>query len=204
MRILAVSAMFAVAASAAQAEEKRSADAHEHGHSQLRIAVEGDELLMEIEAPGADITGFEHEPASDEDHAAMDAGIAALKDAAGLFMPSAAAKCDVEHVEVHAPYADEEHDGEDHDGDKHGHSDHDDDHGDEKHADEHDHEGEAHSEFTAEYHFECGDIGALTELRTTWFEKFPNAEELDVEMILPSGAGAQELDASNPVVSLSL
>lgn len=39
-------------------EEFRQHDAHEHGHVELNIAQDGDELLMEIHAPGADVLGL--------------------------------------------------------------------------------------------------------------------------------------------------
>ena len=45
----------------AVAEEKhRQLGAHEHGHGNFNIAIEGKSVSMELEAPGADIVGFEH------------------------------------------------------------------------------------------------------------------------------------------------
>ena len=46
----------------AQAAERRELGAHEHGHSKLNLAVEGTLVVMEIEAPGMDVLGFEHSP----------------------------------------------------------------------------------------------------------------------------------------------
>jgi hypothetical protein len=38
----------------------REAGAHTHGHGKVNIAIEGKQLFIELEAPGADIVGFEH------------------------------------------------------------------------------------------------------------------------------------------------
>ena len=41
------------------AEEQHSHDAHEHGHGQLNLALDGQQLLIEFQAPAADLVGFE-------------------------------------------------------------------------------------------------------------------------------------------------
>ena len=51
----------AVASTGAIAEEtRRELDAHQHGHGSLTIAIEGGQVQMALEVPGADIVGFEH------------------------------------------------------------------------------------------------------------------------------------------------
>ena len=69
----------------AAASETRHADAHEHGHGQLTIAIEGSMIEMEIEIPGADIVGFEHPPETAEQHEIFDAGKAKLSKGDALF-----------------------------------------------------------------------------------------------------------------------
>ncbi len=89
--------------------------AHVHGHSALNIAIEDAAVEMELEAPGADIVGFEHHAESAEDKAAVKAAKARLADASALFRFTAAAGCvqktaEVEfeaeegHAEFHAHY----------------------------------------------------------------------------------------------------
>jgi len=56
---LAAAVGFAAIAGASYAQQ-RQAGAHEHGRGTLNIALEGTRLSMELEAPGADIVGFEH------------------------------------------------------------------------------------------------------------------------------------------------
>jgi Protein of unknown function (DUF2796) len=57
-----VAAVGAIAAFPVTAEERRELGAHEHGHSVLNIAIEGDRIEMELMSPGMDIVGFEHAP----------------------------------------------------------------------------------------------------------------------------------------------
>lgn len=77
---------------AAQAET-RAAHAHEHGASQLSIAIEGTSLALTLEAPGHDIVGFEMPPATDLEKAAMTAALAALADPTALFGIDTEANC---------------------------------------------------------------------------------------------------------------
>ena len=49
----------------------REAGAHAHGHGKVNIAIEGQRLSIELEAPGADIVGFEHEAKTAAEKAAV-------------------------------------------------------------------------------------------------------------------------------------
>ncbi len=53
-------ALLSIHAEQASGTDYRYADAHQHGKGILNIVLEGNTLLMELEAPGADIIGFEH------------------------------------------------------------------------------------------------------------------------------------------------
>jgi hypothetical protein len=94
------------------------------------------------------------------------------------------------------------HDDEDHD--DHGHDDHDDEkhdeHGDEDHDDHADEVG--HTEFHAEYTLTCDTPDALTEINFTYFETFPNAQEVEVQVITAAGAQAFEVERDAPLLSL--
>lgn len=191
----------------ASAEEK----AHVHGHGKLNLAIDGNEMEIELIAPGADIVGFEHEAKSAEDKAAVEAGAAKLKDAFVVFGIPEAAACKLEEAEVEsALLEDEDHDHghkDDHKDDDHDH-DHKaeakDDHDHDDHKDEHAHEGEGktHSEFYAHYHFDCGAPAQLTHLDLGYFKQFPNALELDVQAITASGQIAAELTAEKARLDL--
>jgi len=200
-------------AAPAVASDTRELDAHVHGTSALSIAVEGTRIAMELDAPGADIVGFEHAAKSDADRAAIEAAIAALGDPLALFVLPAEAGCGLVSSEV-ALLGDDAHDhdhdhGEDH-ADEHGHDedhahddhahDHDDDHA---HSEDHAHDDHGqHTEFRAEYMIDCGDMSAITEIAFPFFERFPNAREIDIEMV--TEAGAQRFDVTRETARLDL
>lgn len=117
----------------------------------------------------------------------------------------------------HDEHADEDKHAHDEDhahGDKHAHDDKHDEahaagHGDEAH-DAHDahgdeaHEGEAqHTEFHAEYGLTCEDPSAIAAIEFVYFSAFPNAEELDVQMISDKGARGYEVERDAPRLDLT-
>lgn len=202
--IFKITAMFGltiIAASAAHAES-RELGAHQHGHGSLNIAFEGATMAMELEAPGADIVGFEHPAKSAADRALIDDAIAQLAKPLELFVFPAAAGCTVTAANVALIGEDEHH--EDHDeehGHGHGHGhDHDDDHAD-GHSDEA--AEESHTEFHAEYGLTCADPSAIDAIEFAYFERFPNAVELDVQMVSDKGATGFEVERDEPRLTLS-
>ena len=164
----------------ALAEDQRQLDAHEHGVGQLNIAIEGNELVMELTAPGADIVGFEHAAESDADKQAVAAALELLEQPLSLLGLPEAAGCTVTHahaaLESDAHEEHDEHDEHHHDKKHEEHAEHDEHHEDHEHEehdehaehDEHHHDekheehGEAtHSEFHAEYALTCADPSAF-------------------------------------------
>ncbi len=123
-----------------------------------------------------------------------------------------------EHGDEHAhgeEHGDEHAHGEAH-GDEHAHSEehgdehaHGEEHGDEHahgeaHGDEHAH-GEAHgghSEFRATYAIACADPAAIDSLRFAFFDAFPNAREVAVQMISEAGSAGYEVERDDPVLDL--
>ena len=67
---LALGVMVALGGTA-QAAERRELAPHEHGRSKLNLAVEGAQVIMEIEAPGMDVLGFEYPAQTAEEKAAV-------------------------------------------------------------------------------------------------------------------------------------
>ena len=190
-------------AAAADREHK----AHEHGKGTLNIAIDEGEIELELIAPGADIVGFEHQPSTEEHHAAIDAAVEKLEQGLALFVFPTGAGCLLEEVEIESELVehDDDHPGHGHGKDEHAHGEHKDDHA--EHKDGHAHDGhghgehaegehdEEHAEFHVHYHFECENTAAVTEIALTYFEQFPNAEVLDVQAITASGQRAMRLTA---------
>lgn len=180
-------------------QEHRQHDAHVHGAASLNLALEGDEVHIELDSPAANIVGFEHAPSSEADHAALDKAVVTLKKGDQLFRFNEEAGCRMEKAMITSALLEEEHD--DH-GDEHA-----DDHEHEK-KDEHDHEeheteeheGETHSDIEAVYHFECDQPNKLTQLTVKLFDAFPVTEELKVQYVIESKQGARELTAKDHVV----
>ena len=213
----AVSLIALITAFPAFAEDSRQLDAHEHGVGTLNIAIEGTTVAMTFEAPGADIVGFEYAAESDTDLAAIDAAVATLGAPLDLFVVPDAAGCSVVNAQAELESEDEDgdhddegHDDEGHDDDGHeehddeGHDDHDDhakeghdDHGHDDHGDE-----PGHTEFHAEYTLTCDAPDALTKMTFAYFAAFPNAMEVEVQIITASGAQAFEVERDAPVLDL--
>ena len=205
----AVSLIALVTAFPAFAEGSRQLDAHEHGVGTLNIAIEGTTVTMMFEAPGADIVGFEHAAKSDADLATIEAAVATLGAPLDLFVVPDAAGCSVvkaqAELESEDDHDDEGHDDQD-DDDHDGHDD--DDHDDDGH-DDHDDEGHddhgdeaGHTEFHAEYTLTCDSPDALTQMTFAYFAAFPNALEVEVQIITAAGAQAFEVQRDAPVLNL--
>jgi ABC-type nickel/cobalt efflux system permease component RcnA len=168
----------------ALADEHRQLGAHVHGHGRLNIAIEGKKVSMELEAPGADIAGFEHEASTPEQKTAIAEAKAKLANALSLFAPAPQAKCELEHVKVSIEAGHEE-----------------------EHEHEHEHAQEAeehhHSEFHAEYSLECRSLSRLTSMNFDYFNAFPAAQELDVSVIGPKGQSSFEVTREKPNLDLA-
>ena len=102
----------------------------------------------------------------------------------------------------HDEHGDEDHDEHDHDKDEDhadhdGHDDHDDHDGHEDHADE-----AGHTEFHAEYAMVCEVPENVTQITFAYFDTFPNALEVEVQIITADGAQAFEVERDAPVLDL--
>ena len=198
MKLFPLFALTAVVATPAFTQEARQLNAHEHGVGQLDIAFDGDQIAMELHAPGADIVGFEYGAESAEDRAAVDAAVAALAKPLDLFVLTEAAGCSIVNASAGLE-SEEEHDAhdDDHDDDHAADEGSHDDHADEGHEDEAD-----HTEFHAEYLLTCADPSAVTDITFAYFDAFPNALEVEVQVISDTGATSFEVERDAPTLDL--
>lgn len=176
-------ALTTLAASPTFAQETRQLGSHEHGVGQLDIAIDGSTIAMELHAPGADIVGFEYRAESGADIAAVDAALLVLAHPLDIFVVPDAAQCSVIDARAELESEDE-------------HDDHKEEH--EDHA-----EKSGHTEFHAEYLLECDDITALDEISFAYFGDFPNALEVEVQVISDQGASGFEVERDDPILDLS-
>jgi len=155
--------------------------AHIHGEGHVNIAIDGNRVFVELESPGADIVGFEHEAHTSGEKEAINQAITQLGNPMLLMRFEADAECEVQSASA-------EIEGE---------------HEEEKHAEHDQHEGEeAHGAFVAKYEFECADISALGLIEFTYFSQFSNAQSLDIVLIDENGQRSEEIDRANPVLKL--
>ena len=187
-----LTAGLACAALPAGAEEHRQLGAHVHGHGRLNIAMDGKKLLMGLEAPGADIVGFEHEAGTPEQREAIAEAKAKLANALALFQPEAKARCELEQVKVSLEDGHEEGSG----------------HEAKDAAKAAAPAGQAqaagrHAEFHAEYELICQTPQKLTSMTFEYFNVFAGAQELDVTVVTPKGQSSFEVKREKPSLDLT-
>lgn len=78
--------------------------AHEHGIASLTVAMENQTLLLALESPADNITGFEHAPAKPGEKAAVQSALARLRQPT-LLLTNAEAGCRVSGVRADDPFA---------------------------------------------------------------------------------------------------
>jgi len=217
--MLAVVLSLSLAAPALADEEHRELGAHVHGHGTLNIAVEGTRVELELEAPGMDLVGFEHEAKTDAQKAAIEAAKTKLKDPLSLFKLPDAANCKLADAKIEIAAAkggdghDHSHDhghdhdhkaGHDHDHDGHkaeaasdGKDDHDDGH-------KHDHgEAGSHTAFHVTYAIDCAKPAGITSIAFAYFAAFAGAQELDVTVVTAKGQNKYEVSRDKPSLVLA-
>lgn len=194
---LAVLAMLALAQPALAGEPRREAGRHEHGLSELAVAQEGPELLIDLRGPAANFLGFEHAPRTGAERAALAAARALLEQGEKLFGLPAAARCRFVAARVTAPDLaafDEEADEAEEDG--HGIAE------DEHDEDELAHGDENHSEMAVSYDVRCDAPQALSAIEVKVFVAFPGTGRIAASTVGPAGQTAVMLTPDNTVVRL--
>ena len=195
--ILAVVIGMTVSTNVLANEEFRSHGAHVHGQVEVNIAQDGQELLVEVTAPGADVVGFEHAPETVEQKKVFEQAIAQLNKPEELFSFNNAS-CTLKFKSVANTLEGDHDDHEGHDHAEHDHDDHKDhDHAEHDHDDHegHDHSEGGHGEFTVEYHYQCSDVAKLDTVSTQWFSKFGNTEKMTVNLLTDTAQVQEVLNA---------
>ncbi|KFB08082.1 DUF2796 domain-containing protein [Nitratireductor basaltis] len=180
----------AMLASTTHAQEHREAGAHEHGSGMLDIAIQGQRLTIALSVPAFDLVGFEHAPETRAQKLAVKRARARLQEPDRLWGFPAAASCSTDAIETSLLEPHHEHDD---------HASH-----DGHHEHKHDTHGEdaAHSNVTVNLDMRCEDMEALTVLEPEYFDIFPNAQELQVRVLGPSGASLFEIERGNALIIL--
>jgi hypothetical protein len=190
----------------AAGEIERQHGAHVHGEAELKLALDGTSLELELELPGMDAVGFEHPPRDEAQKAAIAAAIATLEAARWLRLPEAAG-CTLTRASFHthgyavgegdqqsSPEAGKPaHKGHGHDsGHGHGH-----DHG---HGQGHGHD--AHAEFHGFLSYACARPAALDAVTIELGAAFPALERLVVQSVTARGQDRAVLAGARGRVAL--
>jgi hypothetical protein len=183
IRTIILTAAIGAAALPALAEDRREAGAHEHGHGQLDIAIEGRQVSMALDVPAADIVGFEHEAKTKDQKAKVAAAKKTLADPLKVFAVPADAGCKLANAKVE--FGSEK-------GHDHGH----------KHKEDGGKAEAEHSEIRAEYTLDCAAPEKITGIEFKYFELFSGAEELDVNVASDKGQTKYEVTRKKPSVTI--
>lgn len=179
-----------LAAGPALAQQQRQLGAHVHGESTLNIAIEGKKVSMELHAPGMDMVGFEHAPATPSQKSAHAKAVASLAAPLALFKLSPKAGCSVVQASVKVVAEEEEEHAE---GEKAAAG---------KEAEAHEDEEGHHNEFEATYELACTDTTALDEIGFPFFKTFPKADQVDVTIVSDKGQTRAEVKRAAPILKL--
>ncbi len=181
-------------------EEHRHADAHQHGHGSVNIAVEGNRIDIELEAPGSDIVGFEHVAETQDQKKELTAAKTKLADVLSLIKIIGPANCNVDKAAI--TFGTQGHDEGEHGKDHEAHEDH----ADADHAKEAGKDGDAdadHAEFHATYQINCENTGQIKGMAFDYFKAFPSAQELDVSVVTAKNQTKFEVTRDKPEIALT-
>jgi hypothetical protein len=117
-------------------------------------------VSIELEIPASDIVGFEHEPKTDKDKAAVETAKKKLADPLRLFGVPKGAQCAVASAKVELEAGAK---------------------------DASDKAPKAHADFHAQYALTCAKPAEIVALDFAFFTDFPNAQELEVVVISEKG-----------------
>ena len=153
--------------------------AHEHGVVRMGLAVDGQRMSLNLEAPAATVFGFEHDPETEEEIGVVSEAMETLKTRVGeVIAVSSELACELEDVEVvSAPEVDEEH----------AHSD------DEEHS--HSDDEDAHSEVRVAVSWFCAQSVEGTDATLRLGSLWPDAELVDLTVITSMGQAAGRVAA---------
>lgn len=175
--------------------ETHSHDAHVHGEATLNLVIDGNQLLLELSSPAANLLGFEHVPQNQAQKQQLKKTRSLLSDVDSL-VALTNASCQLISADIDLPYADLKNDPPDD-----AHTDHDNHHG---HSDNHHSTGTTeHSEIHAQYHLNCPAEKAIEQLTIPLFQHFPGLEKLEVMWINGNRQGIRHLTPDSSAMILN-
>lgn len=190
--------------------------AHVHGVVQLDVAADGKDLVLQLTAPQADITGFEHAANTAAEKQTVAEAINRLK-LPSLFALNAKAACKLESVDIDGLEADshsahakasvhshetdtkaKDHGHPEHSSDAQQAADHgpegDHDHDDAKHA-------HGHNDVSVTWQWHCDSIEQLDAIDVQLAKQFSSIHTINVQMAMPQGQASRTLTSGQTRLS---
>lgn len=172
----------------AAADEHFSHESHTHGLVELTVAIDNDELEIELNSPAMNLIGFEYKASTKSDLEVVKRAKAKLSQNNLLFLFSGgscqlsnqavdiSSVIDTQQLKGHQPKA---------------------------HVHKSDHQDKGnHNDISAVYHYSCEDISSLTNITVNAFNLFENIEEVQVFWINTSKQGEVLLNRTNNIINL--
>ena len=153
--------------------------AHLHGSAELTLAIEGNQLEINLESPAANIVGFEHRASSPRHFQAVNKATSALESAENLFA-FLGSTCTLMAANINMPDIFQQSD---------------------THALEDDHQT-AHSEITATYRYNCQNGSQLNGISVYLNRYFPAIEKLKIMWLTDDAQGTTELTHTANLIQL--
>lgn len=155
-----------------------AAGAHEHGVARLDVALDGNQLQLQLQSPLDNLVGFERAPRNERERQALETALARLRDAGALWRPDAQALCKPGKAEVLPPRFEA---------------------APQPKAGKH---SEDHAEVQASYSFECAKPLALRTLEHGLFTSLPRLTRVDVQVATARGQSKATLRKASPTLKL--
>lgn len=167
-------------ATAASAHEP---GAHVHGLMTLKAAVDGTNLVVEMESPMDTLVGYEHAPSTPAQRDALRVAVAALRKPSGILVPSPAAECVLQKVTLSSSALEPKLLGEASAAGR---------------ANAPSEEPAGHADVDGEFQWQCRRPEKLNSLKAELFLAFPRLHQVKVEIAAPNGQAARTLTPNQP------
>lgn len=172
---------FSFTAYAQEHQHAQSLKAHLHGVATLNIALEEQQLALELHSPAMNILGFEYQPSSTADKQAVLDAEQTLKNEQQLFKLSDAAQCALTAVSIENDLTE---------------------HNNDHQQSAHDENEQQHSDIQVSYQFNCARPEKLKRIDLDgFFKAFPLTEKIRVQLIRADVQQGVDLSQSNTALS---
>ncbi|MBO9490580.1 DUF2796 domain-containing protein [Endozoicomonas sp. G2_1] len=156
-------------------------NAHIHGVGELFVAIENDQLYLNISAPSESFLGFEHQASTQLEHSILDKTKAFLQQAKNI-VTLEGGNCSVVVHELESTLFDQNI--------KDNHT----------HDPNHQATESSHSEITINSHYLCQNAAQLRSIKLALFSRFTELERLKAVVIDDHGQHSRIIDRDNPIL----